>query len=254
MSLSDLTLPGMEQYGGIDLKRNYRKFFGGGLGASVLLHLLILLLYIGYNWMTLETEVKVPKLKIRKIADLAPPPSVTEEVQQAVPLEAPPPGAEVKPNFGIPVPVPDAIAVQDVMPDMNIPITPAGDGTEGVQVVENSGPVTINVPVQEESELSKDEFIDVSEMPKPVTDIQKLVVYPDFAKRTGIEGTVTVSALIGKDGKVKKVDIEKTTSQWLDDAAREAMLKARFTPALQGDKPVEVWYTQKIQFKLNAGN
>jgi periplasmic protein TonB len=255
MSLSDLTLPGMEQYGGIDLKKNYRKYFGGGLGISVGLHLLILLLYVGYNWFTAEEEVKVPKYKVKRIADLAPPPSVTEEVQQAVPLEAPPPGAEVKPNFGIPVPVPEAIAVADVMPDMNnMPVGDVGPG-DAVGVIGGEAPVenlVIQQPV-EESDPNKDDWIEVSEEPKPVMDIQKLVVYPDFAKRTGIEGKVTVSALIGEDGRVKKVEVEKSDNNWLEEAAKEAMMKARFTPARQGDKPVKVWYTQTIQFKLNAG-
>lgn len=252
MSLSDLTLPGMEQYGGIDLKRNYRKYFGGGLGTSIGLHVLVLLLYIGYNWMTTEEEVVVPRYKIKRLSDLAPPPSVTEEVQQAVPLEAPPPGAEIKPNFGIPIPVPEAIAVVDVMPDLNnIPVGDPGPGT-GVSIEGTGGEpnLVITEPVVQD-DPDKDEWIEVSEEPKPVQDIQKLVVYPANAQRTNIEGTVTVSALVGEDGKVKKVEVEKSDHPWLDQAAIDAMMKARFTPAKQGDKAVKVWYTQTIRFKLN---
>lgn len=253
MSLSDLTLPGMEQYGGIDLKKNYRKYFSSGIGISVGLHVLILLLYIGYNWFMTEEEVIVPKRRIRNISELAPPPSLTEEVQQAVPLEAPPPGAEVKPNFGIPIPVPEAIAVVDVMPDLNT--QPVGDvGTGSGTVVEGTGNAPALVikeePVQE-ADPNKDEWIEVSEEPKAIQDIQKLVVYPANAQRTNIEGKVTVSALIGEDGRVKKVEVEKSDHPWLDQAAVDAMMKARFTPAKQGDKAVKVWYTQTILFKLN---
>jgi protein TonB len=242
----------MEQYGGIDLKKNYRKYFSSAIGISVGLHVLVLLLYIGYNWFMQEDDVIVPKRRIRNISELAPPPSLTEEVQQAVPLEAPPPGAEIKPNFGIPIPVPEAIAVVDVMPDLNTqPTTDVGTG--GGVAVEGTGDapkLEIKAPV-EEGDPSKDDFIDVSEEPKPVQDIQKLVVYPPNAQRTNIEGKVVVSALVGEDGRVKKVEVEKSDHPWLDQAAIEAMMKARFTPAKQGDKAVKVWYTQTIIFKLN---
>jgi periplasmic protein TonB len=241
----------MEQYGGIDLKKNYRKYFSGGLGISIGLHILILLLYIGYNWFMQEDDVIVPKRKIRNISELAPPPSLTEEVQQAVPLEAPPPGAEIKPNFGIPIPVPEAIAVVDVMPDINTqPTSDVGTGSGPVEGTSSTPQLEIKAPV-EEGDPNKDDFIDVSEEPKPVQDIQKLVVYPPNAQRTNIEGKVVVSALVGEDGKVKKVEVEKSDHPWLDQAAIEAMMKARFTPAKQGDKAVKVWYTQTIIFKLN---
>jgi periplasmic protein TonB len=251
MSLSDLTLPGMEQYGGIDLKKNYRKYFSSGIGISVGLHVLVLLLYIGYNWFMTEEDVIVPKRRIRNISELAPPPSLTEEVQQAVPLEAPPPGAEIKPNFGIPIPVPEAIAVVDVMPDLNTqPVGDVGTGSGPVEGTGNAPALVIQEPVVE-GDPNKDEWIEVSEEPKAIQDIQKLVVYPANAQRTNIEGKVTVSALIGEDGKVKKVEVEKSDHPWLDQAAVDAMMKARFTPAKQGDKAVKVWYTQTILFKLN---
>ena len=82
-------------------------------------------------------------------------------------------------------------------------------------------------------------------------DIQKLVVYPANAQRTNIEGTVVVSALIVVDGKVRKVEVEKSDHPWLEQAAIEAMQKARFTPAKQGDKAVQIWITYPIRFKLN---
>ena len=97
-----------------------------------------------------------------------------------------------------------------------------------------------------------DSWVEVTEEPKPTVDIQRLVVYPADAQRTNIEGTVTVSALIGEDGKVIRVVVEKSDHEWLTEAAVDAMKKVRFTPAKQGDKAIKVWYTQSIKFRLNT--
>lgn len=254
MALSDLTLPGMEHYGGIDLKKNYRKYFSGALGISVGMHLLILLLYVGWVWFTAEDEKKIPRLRIKNLAQLAPPPSVTDNVQEAVPLEPPPPGAEaVKPNFGIPIPVPAAVDVADVMPDLNkMEVGDIGPGV-GSGVIDGSGvqDLVIKQPVVED-DPGKDDFVAVEVEPQPVQDIQGLVVYPEIAKRAGLEGKVTISALIGKDGKVEKVEIEKADNDFFAQAAKDAMMKARFTPARQNGEPVKVWFTTNIRFQLNT--
>lgn len=102
-----------------------------------------------------------------------------------------------------------------------------------------------------QNEPSKDEFIEVDEEPRPLVDIQRLVVYPPEASRAGIQGSVVVSALIGTDGLVSKVDIEKPDHESLNDAAVSAMKQARFSPAKFRGKSVQVWYTQKILFRLN---
>jgi len=62
---------------------------------------LVILLYLGWTWFTTEDEKKIPRLRIRSLAELAPPPSTQDKPQEAVPLEAPPPEAmAAKPNFG----------------------------------------------------------------------------------------------------------------------------------------------------------
>lgn len=97
----------------------------------------------------------------------------------------------------------------------------------------------------------KDEFIDISEEPQPITEIQTLVVYPPDAQRLGVEGQVVVSALIDEMGNVVKVDIEKSDHPMLEQAAVDALYRAKFKPAMQGSKPVKVWITYPIRFKLN---
>lgn len=88
--------------------------------------------------------------------------------------------------------------------------------------------------------------------PKPLTDVQAVVIYPESAKKAGIEGKVTYSALIGKDGKVIKVMIEKADNEAFKQPVIDAVMKTRFTPATQGKKAVQVWYTQSINFSLDS--
>jgi len=256
MGLSDLVLPGMEMYGGIEIKRNGKKNTIRAFVYAVVIHLALFLLYIGWNAFMKEDDSKVPHIRrISSLAELAPPPS-TEDQMEAAPM-APAPALDVaKPTFGIPVPVPDIQAPNQTMPDLNnMPVqTSSGDqGSGGTQLVGNGEAVHVTPPpepVQEETP-DRDAFVDVSEEPKPVQNIQSLIVYPEVAKRSGLEGKVIASVLIGKDGRVEKVAIDKTDNEIFNKAAEDALMRARFTPAKQGTTPVKVWWTIPISFKLS---
>ncbi len=253
MSLSDLTLRGMEQYGGIDIKKNAQKNTYMGLAYSIAFHALLILLYVGWTWITSEDNSKVPhfRRKISSLAELAPPPSTSQD------MATPPPEAPTmdvaKPTFGIPVPVPDIQAPNQTMPTNDIPMPPSDAGTGpagpgGPPSGEGTGPA----PVKEvEKEPSQDEFVDVTEEPKPTQNIQAIVQYPETARHGGLEGKVTFSALIGKDGRVEKVAIDKADYEVFKQPVIDAVMKVRFTPARQNQTPVRVWYTQTVSFKLH---
>ena len=253
MSLSDLTLKGMEQYGGIDIKKNAEKNTYMGFTYSVALHALLILLYVGWTWITSEDDSKVPRFhrKITSLAELAPPPSTSQDM--ATPPPAAPTMDVAKPTFGIPVPVPDIQAPNQTMPTNDIPMPPSTDNTGpagpgGPPGGEGNGPPP--VAVVEDKAPSQDEFIEVSEEPKPTQNIQGLVQYPETAKKASLEGKVTFSALIGKDGRVEKVTIDKADYEVFKQPVIDAVSKVRFTPARNNQTPVRVWYTQTISFKL----
>lgn len=66
--------------------------------------------------------------------------------------------------------------------------------------------------------------------------------YPhdDFA--AGHQGTVTLGFLVGADGTVSDSKIVKSSGFVpMDEAARAAIVKCHFSPALAGDKPVAHW-------------
>ena len=91
--------------------------------------------------------------------------------------------------------------------------------------------------------------------PKPIggyVSIMRNVIYPEIAREAGMQGMVTVEALIGKDGIVKEVTVVKgIPNTGLDEAALAAVLKTPFTPAYQRDKPVQVRINIPIIFTLH---
>ncbi|MFT7414015.1 MAG: protein TonB [Methylophagaceae bacterium] len=75
--------------------------------------------------------------------------------------------------------------------------------------------------------------------------------YPRMASRRGIEGVVTISFTITKDGRVRDpVVINAKPENIFDSAALKAILKWKFKPKSVDGQPVERQATQEIEFKL----
>jgi len=75
-------------------------------------------------------------------------------------------------------------------------------------------------------------------------------VYPYLAKTAGIDGTVLVKVFVSRAGKVKNA-VAVEGPEVLRNAAVDAAMTALFEPALQGDKPVDVWVMIPVTFSLN---
>lgn len=99
---------------------------------------------------------------------------------------------------------------------------------------------------------SEDEFVPVEKQPEvDISKLQRLVVYPDLAKRSGIEGRVIVKVLVDKTGKILVKNIEYSDSSLLEKAALEAIDKyGDFVPAIQKGKTVACWVSVPLIFKL----
>jgi periplasmic protein TonB len=253
MALSDLRVSGLEHYGGVELKRSYRKYFSEGIAVSIGLHVLVLLLYTAYHYLTIEPHYIYPIWRTTSLLVTIPPPSITNDDPLPAATSV---NSRAALPYDIPVPVPRMLDPVELEPILvadpaTLPGTTIGPATSSTP--SDPRPELVVKPQASQSSIVPDKtvWIDVSEEPRPIQDVQKIVIYPMNAQRTGIEGSVTLSALIGEDGRVLQVDIDKHAHPWLDQAAVEAMMKMRFTPALQGKEPVKVWYTQTIQFKLN---
>lgn len=81
--------------------------------------------------------------------------------------------------------------------------------------------------------------------------LNKLVIYPELARRKKISGTVIVDVTVNSQGKVDGTAIVQGVHPLLDTAAAEAVRKYRFTPARQGDKPVKGSIRLPLVYGLN---
>lgn len=92
-------------------------------------------------------------------------------------------------------------------------------------------------------------FIPYDDPPVATTPIRP--IYPEIAQEAGIEGVVIVQAFIDASGRVKETLILKgVPNTGLDEAAMEAIRKTRFRPARQRERPVGVWISIPVNFKL----
>jgi TonB family protein len=75
--------------------------------------------------------------------------------------------------------------------------------------------------------------------------------YPDWAKKQGVEGSVTLYFVVRPDGGVKEnVLVQKTAGfEDFDESARAALLEWRFEP-LHGGRTGEQWGTITFHFRL----
>lgn len=77
--------------------------------------------------------------------------------------------------------------------------------------------------------------------------------YPEIAREAGIQGTVYVSFVVGKSGKVEDVTVLKGVAggSMLDkEAVRMISLLPNFTPGKQRGKAVKVKYNLPVRFTL----
>jgi TonB family protein len=86
---------------------------------------------------------------------------------------------------------------------------------------------------------------------QPQVVVQVPPVYPDLAKRAGVEGTVYVKILVGKEGRPLKAIIMKSDNVVFNQSSIDAALKFVFTPAIKDKSPIMVWVVVPFKFRLN---
>lgn len=233
-------LPG--EYGAPLLKRLAQKYTGIGLAIAIAVHFVGVGAYWGAQYIGREDE-SGPTVRVLTYSELGPPPSITH--QQALPKVAVT-TPMAKPNVGVPVPVPDAevspeqtIATQEQLSKIAGPVTQnTGGDSVGVSMgnfkVPDNGPPPDFVPVEKEPQIIR----------------QVKPKYPELAQRAGIEGRVIVKIWVDKEGKPHKAIVLKSDAKIFDQAAINAAMQYRFTPAIMNHGPVAVWVVIPFTFKL----
>lgn len=93
--------------------------------------------------------------------------------------------------------------------------------------------------------------------PKTISGIEYIqppkLEYPAISRRMGEAGKVTLRVLVNEKGRAEKVEIEKTSGfQRLDEAARQALLRALFKPYIEDGKALTFWTSGIFTFDLNS--
>ncbi len=137
--------------------------------------------------------------------------------------------------------LPDAITIEDTKLDlMAAPVAPPAI------LVPEGGEPGIQSAAVEEAEIY--EYFSVEEPPKRKNAVAP--VYPEMAKRAGIEGTVYLKALVNSKGVVDSVEVQSGPSIFHKSAIAAAEA-ATFIPARQNDKPVSCWVVMPFRFVMS---
>ena len=87
---------------------------------------------------------------------------------------------------------------------------------------------------------------------RPKGGYQVRPVYPESARRAGIQGTTLLRIHIETDGRVSEVTVERSAgNQSLDQAAADAVRRWRFEPALNSAGPVAMSAVIPVVFRMD---
>lgn len=208
-----------------DHRKNYKLHLQIGLISSLLIFLLVFKI-------TIESEP--PTIIPIDVQEEV----VMEEVIQTKQVETPPP----PPRPPVPVEVPNDEIIEDEIINLDAeldldgpldlppPPPPADDDEEQVFVVVEQPPVLIG----------------------GIAGVQKRIVYPELARRAGIEGRVIIQFVVGKEGQIINPRVVRGIGGGCDEAALKALEGAKFQPGRQRGVPVNVSYSLPISFSLRS--
>ena len=239
MSEPKIALYEFMPYGAPELLEVAKKYLTRALTLATGALVLVFVALLGLNFYVSQHQEEVAPIVVPyrelqappPLTDAAPPPQVQVATQVAPPAAA------------IPVPVPDAEAPQE----QTIASQEELSAVQGSSTVGDGDNIVV-APPQEDALPGFGEYVYTDELPEKITHVQP--VYPDIAREAGVDGTVMVQALVGKDGRVKDVRVVKSIPM-LDAAAIQAVKGWVFKPALSNNKPVAVWVGCPVKFSLH---
>ena len=215
----------------------YAHMFHGGegkakgiaVGIAVLLHVVVMIL----NFPEFDKIQQKKKENVLVVKKYVPPPPKVERKQivkkkftRKVPIpdptpDEPEPIREPEPEIE-PEPIPPDVDVLIGVPEPPPPRGPLLAGAEGVT------------------------------LPQLIAESKFKPDYPELARVARIEGRVILQAIVLKDGSVGELEILSCNrpNMGFEDSALAAVAQWRYKPAMQGSKPVDVYFTVRVDFEL----
>jgi len=203
------------------------------------------ILFVGLEWASTERRISNIAARTGEIEE-------EEEIQMTVQQNTPPPPP--------PPPAPEVFEnIQQVEDDVEI------EEVE-MQSLEDDDNVTIDVvdlsaasgPSEEEEAEANQIFTVVEQNPEfsggeaaLMQFIKKNLKYPAFAAENGIQGRVTLSFTVEKDGSIANIEVMRSPAEELSkEAIRVVSSMPKWKPGKQRGKPVRVKYVLPVTFRL----
>lgn len=229
----------------MEIKKSRKADLEGGKGLSILMGIVVGLavLFVGFEWGTQEKTIQ----KDEGIADIIAEEEIDITRQEETPPPPPPPVEQVAEVLNV---------VEDDVEVENTDLLSSEDNQAEAQTQTYVPPV---VKVEEEEESSQQIFMVVEEMPEfpggqaaLMSFIAKSIKYPVVAQENGIQGRVTCSFVVNKDGSIVDAEVIRGIDPSLDkEALRVINTMPKWKPGKQRGKPVRVKFTVPINFRLN---
>ena len=85
-----------------------------------------------------------------------------------------------------------------------------------------------------------------------ITSSKKQPTYPESARKEKVSGQVVLQVVVRKDGTVGDIQVLRSpgSKYGFDEAAIAVVKEWRFKPGLQNGKPVDVYFTEVVDFVL----
>lgn len=105
-----------------------------------------------------------------------------------------------------------------------------------------------NNPEATPKEEKEPEFLDLTQAPSPLHKV--IPDYPEDLRQRSISGDVGLRIIINAEGKVERVNVEKSLHPYLDYTAMQAFRQWVFEPALRKGKPIRAVFRYSYHFDL----
>ena len=250
-------------YGAYQLRRAYPRYLGRALGFGLLLIGFALVVPQILNAVS-NAFPEPPPLNMEMV--MGPPPEI--DVDRPPPPPPPPtpkPPARTTQRFVPPTPTPDKQVVDKKQPDIETLINKGGD----ISTVNREGQGNVPPGLDNPPELpgiiespapppDEEEHIFVQKppaFPGGEKDLLKYLAenikYPPIARETNIQGTVALTFVIGKDGKVSDIRIVREIGGGCGkEALRVVQSMPNWIPGENNGHPVKVRFTLPVKFRL----
>ncbi len=206
----------------VDLKLKYKKVIEFTLVLSLLICILLFQAFKKFEKASVGSKIEIQKIHAEEIP---------QTLQEKLP---PPPSRPAIPIESESEDIPEDATIEETDIDFNeIPPPPPPP------------------PADDDDQII---FIPYDEAPQPIggfSAIQAKLKYPEIARKAGIEGSVIIYAKISIKGIVIKTRVIKPLgNSGCNEAAIKAIKAVKWKPAMQRDKPVEVWVSVPVKFRL----